>query len=97
MKIYAAPNHVILRKVEEDEEIHGNIIIADIDNKRPMICKIVEMGDETVTPYGFNRRLSLYYSVGDKVFIPSFSGHKVTIDNEDFIISDYESILGKII
>ncbi len=84
-------NNVIIVQDEESETTYGNIIVADIDSKRPLTGVIIAVGPGTFDSNG--KRIPIDVKVGERIAFPSFGGIKLTIEGKEYIcLKDQEII-----
>jgi len=85
-------DHVLVRRVEQQEKTAGGIIIPDTAQEKPMEGEVVAIGsgvraeDGTVTP--------LDVKPGDRILFGKWSGSEVKIDGEEMMIMKESDILG---
>lgn len=83
--------HVIIRPIEEEEQMYGNIVIPDMGKEKPEIGEVIESCDT----YNWHTG-ALYPShlkPGDKVLIPKMGSMKITVDGIDYYITKETEIL----
>ena len=83
--------HVILKPVEEQEQLAGNIIIPDLGKEKPEIGEVIATSPTYNWHTGTNLESSL--SVGDKVLIPKMGSQRISVGNEDYFITKETEIL----
>jgi len=83
--------NVILRPIEEEEQMAGNIIIPDMGKERPEMGEIVSLSP--VYNFHTGQYVPSILKVGMKVLIPKMGAQSVTIDGEEFYITAEPSIL----
>jgi chaperonin GroES len=83
--------YVVLKPVEEKEEMFGNIIIPDLGKERPEMGKVVE----TSPTYNFHtdQEVNSVLEVGDIVLIPKLGSQRIVVDGEDYYICRETEIL----
>ena len=85
-------DHVLLRRVEEEESSAGGIIIPDTATEKPSTGKVLAVGpgerreDGTITPPDVK--------AGDTVLFGKWSGTEVKIDGEEVLIMKESDIMG---
>ena len=94
MKVIPLHDRVLLKRLEEQENKKGGIIIPDTAKEKPQEAEVIEVGKGRVTEDG--KVIPLDVKKGDKVLIGKFSGTEVTISDTEHIIVREEEILGKI-
>ena len=92
MKIKPLGERVLLKRIEEAEQIRGGIIIPDSAKEKSQEAEVIAVGtgkkdkDGEVIPFNVKQ--------GDKVLLPSYGGTTVKIDGTEYILVDEDSILG---
>ena len=92
MKIRPLHDRVLVKRLEEQEERRGGIIIPDTAKEKPQEGKVVAVGDGKVLENG--KRVPLDVKAGDRVLFGKYSGSEVKIEDEDYLILKEEEILG---
>jgi chaperonin GroES len=83
--------NVVLRPIEEEEQMAGNIIIPDLGKEKPEMGEVI-----AVSPiYNFNSDsfVEPFVEVGMKVLIPKMGTQSITIEGEEYYIVALSSIL----
>ncbi len=90
-KLRPVNGNVILRPIEEEEQISGNIIIPDMGKERPEMGEIVAISEV----YNFNKGeyAPTILKVGMKVLIPKMGAQSITIEGEEYYITAQNSVL----
>lgn len=83
--------NVIIRPIEEEEQMAGNIIIPDMGKERPEMGEIIAISQV----YNFNKGeyVPTILKEGMKVLIPKMGTQSVTMGGEEFYITAQSSIL----
>jgi chaperonin GroES len=94
MAVNIRPLHdrVIVRRVEEGEQVRGGIIIPDTAKEKPQEGQVVAVGEGKYREDGTRQTLDV--RVGDRVLFGKYSGSEVKIENEELLIMREEEILG---
>ena len=92
MKIKPLGERVILRRVEEDEQIRGGIIIPDSAKEKSQEAEVVALGTGKKDDNG--KIIPFNVKKGDKVLLPQYGGTTVKIDGIEYILVEEDSILG---
>ena len=85
-------DRVILRRIEEGEQVRGGIIIPDTAKEKPQEGEVVAVGEGKYRDDGTRQTLDV--RVGDRVLFGKYSGTEVKIDNEELLIMREDEILG---
>jgi chaperonin GroES len=90
-KLKPINGNVILRPIEEEELMAGNIIIPDMGKEKPEMAEVIAISNV----YNFNTDtvVPTDLKVGMKVLIPKMGAQTVTIDGEEYYITAQSSIL----
>lgn len=94
MKVIPLHDRVLLKRLEEQGNRKGGIIIPDTAKEKPQEAEVIEVGKGRVTEDG--KVIPLDVKKGDKVLIGKFSGTEVTIGDTEHIIVREEEILAKV-
>ena len=85
-------DRVLIKRLEEQDEKHGSIIIPDTAKEKPQEGKVIAVGTGKVTEDG--KRLPLAVKAGDRILFGKYSGSEVKIDGTEYLIMKEEDILG---
>jgi len=85
-------DRVIVKRIEEGEQVHGGIIIPDSAKEKPQEGEVVAAGlgkyREDAT------RQALDVKTGDRVLFGKYSSSEIKIDGEELLIMREDEILG---
>jgi chaperonin GroES len=85
-------DRVIVRRIEEGEQVRGGIIIPDTAKEKPQEGEVVAVGEGKYKDDG--TRQSLDVRKGDRVLFGKYSGSEIKIDGEELLIMREDEILG---
>lgn len=85
-------DRVILRRIEEGEQVRGGIIIPDSAKEKPQEGEVVAAGEGKYKEDGTRQALDV--KAGDRVLFGKYSGSEIKIDGEEFLIMREDEILG---
>ncbi len=91
-KIRPLQDHVIIRRVKEQEKSKGGIIIPDTAKEKPAEGEVLAVGNGKVQKDGTVRKLDV--KVGDHVLFGKYSGTEAKVAGEDRLIIREDDILG---
>lgn len=76
--------YVILKPIDEEEILAGNIIIPDLGKEKPAIGEVVALSDF----YNFQtgQYVPAHFEVGDRLLIPKIGSQRVTLVGEEYFI-----------
>ena len=87
-------DHVVVRRIEPEEEQQGGIIIPDTAKEKPQEGEVLAVGPGKLQDDGTRRALAV--SVGNHVLFGKYAGTEVTIEGKELLIlreSDLHGIL----
>src|SRR5436189_6257221 len=85
-------DRVILRRIEEGEQVRGGIIIPDTAKEKPQEGEVVAVGEGKYKEDG--TRQSLDGKTGDRVLSGKYSGSEIKIDGEALLIMREDELHG---
>ena len=92
MKSKPLGERVLLKRIEEDEQIRGGIIIPDSAKEKSQEAEVVALGTGKKDDSG--KSIPFNVKKGDKVLLPKYGGTEVKIDGVAYILVDEDNILG---
>ena len=94
MTINIRPLHdrVIVKRIEEGEQIRGGIIIPDSANEKPQEGEVIAVGEGKYKEDG--TRQTLDFKKGDGILFGKYSTSEIKIDGEDLLIMREDEVLG---
>ena len=94
MKIRPLHDHIIVKRVKEEDKTKGGIIIPDTAKEKPQEGKVVAVGKGKILKDGKVQPLDV--KKGDTVLFTKYAGNEVKIEGEEHLIIREEDILGVI-
>jgi chaperonin GroES len=85
-------DRVVVRRVKEEEQTKGGIIIPDTAKEKPQEGEVIAVGPGALDDSG--KRVVLDVKAGDRILFGKWSGTEVTIDGEELLIMKESDILG---
>lgn len=85
-------DRVIVRRIEEGEQVRGGIIIPDTAKEKPQEGEVVAAGEGKYKEDGTRQPLDV--KKGDRVLFGKYSGSEIKIDGEELLIMREDEILG---
>jgi chaperonin GroES len=85
-------DRVLVRRLEEGDEMRGSIIIPDTAKEKPQEGEVIAVGAGTVNDEGKTRPLDV--KKGDRILFGKYSGSEVKLDGQDYLIMKEEDVLG---
>ena len=90
-KVKPLADRVVVKPLEEAEQMRGGLYIPDTAKEKPSQGEIVAVGPGKMSEEG--KRLDMDVSVGDKVLYGKYSGTDVTLDGQEYLILRESDIL----
>jgi chaperonin GroES len=88
-------DRVIIKRIEEQAQIRGGIIIPDSAKEKPQEGEVIAVGKgkkkESTGEY-----IPLDVREGDRVLFGKYAGNEVKLDDEEYLIMREDDILGVI-
>ena len=85
-------DRVIVRRIEEGEQVRGGIIIPDTAKEKPQEGEVIAVGEGKRKEDGTRQTLDV--QAGDRVLFGKYSGSEIKIDGEELLIMREDEILG---
>ena len=85
-------DRVIVRRIEEGEQVRGGIIIPDSAKEKPQEGEVVAAGAGKYKEDGTRQPLDV--KPGDRVLFGKYRGSEIKIDGEELLIMREDEILG---
>ncbi len=92
MNVRPLRDRVVVRRIEEQEQKVGGIIIPDTAKEKPQQGKVIAVGTGKVNDEG--KVFPLDVKVGDTVLFGKYSGTEIKLEGTDYLIVREEEILG---
>jgi chaperonin GroES len=92
MKVRPLRDRVLVKRVEEQEQRIGGIIVPDTAKEEPQQAKVVAVGSGRVNDDG--KIIPLDVKVGDAVLIGKYAGTEIKLDSQEYLIVREDDILG---
>ena len=85
-------DRIIVKRLDEQEQMRGGIIIPDTAKEKPQQGEVIAAGDGKFRDDGTRQPLDV--KAGDRVLFGKYSGSEVKIDDEEYLIMREDEILG---
>ena len=83
--------HLIVKRIDEEEKSKGGIIIPDTAKEKPQEGKVVAVGKGKVNDDG--KITPLDVKINDRVLFGKYSGSEINIDGEEHLIMREDEVL----
>ncbi|PWU03783.1 MAG: co-chaperone GroES [Terriglobia bacterium] len=85
-------DRVLVRRLEEGEQVRGGIIIPDTAKEKPQQAEVVAVGNGKLLDSG--ERVAIEVKPGDRILFGKYSGSDIKLDGEEYLIVREDEILG---
>ncbi len=92
MNVRPLRDRILVKRIEEQEQKVGGIIIPDTAKEKPQQGRVVAVGKGRVTDDG--KTLPLDVKAGDTVLFGKYGGSEIKIDGEEYLILREDEVLG---
>ena len=96
MNVNIRPLHdrVLVKRLEQQEQVRGGIIIPDTAKEKPQEAEVIAVGPGKLTDDG--KRAAMDVQVGDRVLMGKYSGSEIKYEDNDYVILREDEILAVI-
>ncbi|HUP25890.1 MAG TPA: co-chaperone GroES [Thermoanaerobaculia bacterium] len=94
MKVQPLHDRVVVKRLEQKEQVRGGIIIPDSAKEKPQEAEVIAAGPGKIQENG--QRSPMDVKKGDRVLIGKYSGSDIKIDDEEYVILREDEILAKL-
>jgi len=92
VKIKPLGDRVLVKHVEEDEQVRGGIIIPDSAKEKPQEAEVIALGTGKADDSGAKSAFEV--KVGDRVLVSKYGGTEVKLDGSSYTLMREDDILG---
>ena len=85
-------DRVIVRRIEEGEQVRGGIIIPDSAKEKPQEGEVIAVGAGKMEK---GRRVPVDVKVGDRILFGKYIGSDIKIDTQEYLILNEDEVLVK--
>ena len=94
MNIRPLNDRILVKRLEEETQTAGGIIIPDSAKEKPAEGEIIAVGPGKMNDAG--QRSAMDVKAGDRVLFSKYGGTDVKFDGQDYLIMREDDILGVI-
>jgi chaperonin GroES len=87
-------DRVIVKRIDEGEQVRGGIIIPDSAKEKPQEGEVIAAGLGKYKEDGSRQALDV--KTGDRVLFGKYNGSEIKVDGEDLLMMREDEILGVI-
>ena len=92
MKIRPLYDRIVVKRIEEKEQMHGGLYIPDTAKEKPQEGEVVSVGKGKRLEDG--KVVPLDVQAGDRILFGKYSGSDIKLDGEEFLIMREDEVLG---
>jgi chaperonin GroES len=92
MNVRPLHDRILVKRIEEQEQRIGGIIIPDSAKEKPQLAKVVAVGNGRVSDKG--NVIPLDVKAGEFVLIGKYAGTEIKLDGEEYLILREDEVLG---
>ena len=92
MKIRPLYDRIVVKRIEQSEELQGGLFIPDSAKEKPQQGQVVAVGKGKRLEDG--KIVPLDVQVGDKILFGKYSGSDITLDGDEILIMREDEVLG---
>src|SRR6267143_2847535 len=92
MQIRPLYDRVVVRRIEQKEQMQGGLYIPDSAKEKPQEGEVVAIGKGKRLEDG--KVTALDVQVGDRILFGKYSGSDIKLDGEEYMIMREDEILG---
>ena len=90
-KLNPANDRVVVKPIEEDEQLYGNIIVPDMGKERPEMGEVIATGMGRMSEFG--KHIPVKAKVGQIVLVPKIGSIRVELEGQEYYIVQDREIL----
>ena len=92
MKIRPLYDRIVVKRIEEKEQMQGGLYIPDTAKEKPQEGEVVAVGKGKRLEDG--KVVALDVQNGDRILFGKYSGSDIKLDGEEYLIMREDEVLG---
>src|SRR6266498_583314 len=92
MKIRPLYDRIVVKRVEEKEQMQGGLYIPDTAKEKPQEGEVVAVGKGKRLEDG--KVIPLDVQAGDRILFGKYSGSDIKLDGQEYLIMREDEVLG---
>jgi chaperonin GroES len=92
MNIRPLYDRIVVKRIEQKEQMQGGLYIPDTAKEKPQEGEVVAVGKGKRLEDG--KVVALDVQVGDHILFGKYSGSDIKLDNEEYLIMREDEVLG---
>ncbi len=85
-------DRIIVRRIEEQEQMRGGLYIPDTAKEKPQEGEVLAVGAGKLLETG--QRIPIDLKPGDRILFGKYAGTEVKLDGEEYLILREDDVLG---
>jgi chaperonin GroES len=85
-------DRIIVRRLEEQEQMRGGLYIPDTAKEKPQEGEVLAVGNGKLLDNG--QRIAIDLKAGDRILFGKYAGTEIKLDGEEYLILREDDILG---
>ena len=91
MKVRPLYDRILVKRIEQQEQKRGGIIIPDTAKEKPMEAKVAAVGEGKFDDNG--KRIPLDVKKGDRILIGKYAGTEIKLEDQELLILREDEVL----
>ncbi|MEP7274310.1 MAG: co-chaperone GroES [Acidobacteriota bacterium] len=87
-------DRLIVRRIEEGEQVRGGIYIPDTAKEKPQEGEVIAVGNGKILDNG--SKVELDVKAGDRILFGKYAGTEIKLDGDEYLILREDDVLGVI-
>ena len=92
MKVRPLYDRVLVKRIDQKEDVKGGIIIPDTAKEKPMEGEVIAVGAGRLDENG--KRVPMDLKAGDHILVGKYAGTEIKIEEIEHIILREDEVLG---
>jgi chaperonin GroES len=92
MKVRPLYDRIVVKRVEQQEQMQGGLYIPDTAKEKPQEGEVVAVGKGKRLEDG--KVIPLDVQVGDRILFGKYSGSDIKLDGDEYLIMREDEVLG---
>ena len=92
MKIRPLYDRIVVKRIEQKEQMHGGLFIPDSAKEKPQEGEVMAIGKGKRLDDG--KMVALDVKAGDRILFGKYSGSETKLDGTEYIIMREDDVLG---
>jgi|TARA_R110000803_G_scaffold45360_1_gene95585 chaperonin GroES len=88
-------DRILLKPVEEGEQMYGNIVVPDMGKEKPQLGEVIDIGPGRITEHGSLMTVRTC-KIGDIVMVPKIGTLRVDFEGQEYFLAQDREVLAVI-